>query len=101
MVKSEAKLKYPWLVECYEKGEYVDGSERDEDINTRVKKAFELITTLPVDNVAIVTHGVFMKTFFPAIMSKKLTKKEDGGFILIEVSGNVINVLEQDGIEIS
>ena len=38
MVKEEAAKKYPWLVKAYKNDEYVDGSEREEDIKNRAKR---------------------------------------------------------------
>jgi broad specificity phosphatase PhoE len=100
MVKSEAKTKYPWLVEAYENDKYVDGSERVEDINTRVKKAYELLSCMNCNNLLIVTHGNFMKQFFPIVFNKKLVKKEDGGFVLLEIEGSKVSVLKQEGLEL-
>ena len=37
LVRSEAQKKYPEVVETHNRWEYVDGSERTEDFNTRVK----------------------------------------------------------------
>lgn len=107
MIKNEAKEKYPWLVEALETNNFVDGGERDEDIKTRVKKAFELISHLEYKNIIMVTHGVFLKSFFPEVISKKLTKKEDAGFILLDIKhsddGKVLEckTVTMDGIEIA
>ncbi len=101
MVKAEAKKKYPWLVEAYENDEYVDGSEREEDIKNRVKKAFELIKEMGKENVIIITHGVFMKFFFPEVFKKKLVNKEDGGFVLLGINDTgSCEIIKQDGIEL-
>jgi broad specificity phosphatase PhoE len=99
MNKDEAKEKYPWLVEDYEKGGYVDGSEREDDIKSRVDKAYQLILKRPEQNLIIVTHGVFLKTFAYKVLGRQLTKKEDGGFMLLQTSP--LNVLLQKGIEVS
>ena len=100
MVKAEARIKYPWLVAAYENGDYVDGSEREEDTVTRAKKAFDLIKARPEKNLAVLTHGVFLKALLPVILGKKLAKKEDGGFILIEVAADSSKVLVENGIEV-
>jgi len=106
MVKSDAKQKYPWLVEALDNGQFVDGSEREEDIKNRVKKAYELITKMSYENVAIVTHGVFMKYFISEVLGKKLLKKEDAGFIYIELTNDAngiiskVEIVNSDGIEI-
>jgi broad specificity phosphatase PhoE len=100
MVKADAKRKYPWLVEAYEKGEYVDGSEREEDVKHRAEKAFELIQARPEGNIAVLTHGVFLKALLPIILGKKLEKKEDGGFILLEIGSDQAKVLIENGIQL-
>lgn len=100
MVKSEAEDKYPDLVERYKNGEYVDGSERDEDISARAKRALELLKDMKLESVVVVTHGNFLKAIMPVLLGRKLAKKEDGGFILIEVNDNGAEVLAADGIEV-
>jgi broad specificity phosphatase PhoE len=106
MIKIEAKEKYPWIVEAYENGNYVEGSEREEDIKHRVKKAYELIAAKNISSVAIVTHGVFLKAFVSEVLGKKLVKKEDAGFIILNIESNTIDskltveVLQSEGIEI-
>lgn len=100
MVKKEAKEKYPWLVEAYENDKYVDGSEREDDIKSRAKKAFELLKDMPEKNIAVLTHGVFLKAFLPTVLNKKLIKKSDGGFILLKVSPSNCEVIAQNGIEV-
>lgn len=100
MVKEEAKEKYPWLVEAYKNDEYVDGSERIEDIKSRAQKAYELVRDRPEESLILVTHGNFLKAFIPVLLGKKLIKKEDGGFILLELTDAGSQVLEFDGIEV-
>jgi broad specificity phosphatase PhoE len=100
MVKAEAKKKYPWLVEAYDNGEYVDGSEREEDTTNRAKRAFELLKARPEENIAVLTHGVFLKALLPVILGKKLEKKEDGGFILLEIGPDQAQVLSENGIKV-
>ncbi|MFC1722396.1 histidine phosphatase family protein, partial [Patescibacteria group bacterium] len=101
MKKDDAKNKYPWLVETLNKGDYVYGSERIEDTNERAEKAFEILITSGLNNLAILTHGKFLKAILPIITGKKLTKKEDGGFILLNIEGNSNEVIAENGIEIS
>jgi len=100
MKKSDAKEKYPWLVEAYKNDEYVDGSERIEDIKTRAKKAFELLKSREETNLIVVTHGNFLKAFMATVLGKKLVKKEDGGFILLDSSETGAAVVIQHGIEV-
>ena len=81
MVKDEAKIKYPDQVNNLEEDNYVIGSERYEDTIERVKMALGLLKKMKLENIIVVTHGVFLKHIFE-ISGKKLTKKEDGAFVL-------------------
>jgi broad specificity phosphatase PhoE len=100
MVKDEAALRYPDQVERYENGEYVDGSERVEDVESRAKRALELLKDMKLENVVVLTHGNFLKALMPVLLDRKLVKKEDGGFILVEISDDGAKVLASDGIEV-
>jgi 2,3-bisphosphoglycerate-dependent phosphoglycerate mutase len=99
MVKADAKEKYPWLVGAYDAGEYVDGSEREEDIKIRARKAYDLVLAKSEKSLILVTHGNFLKAFIPiALPGKKLSKKEDGGFLLFDTGSGEVFV--QDGLEV-
>jgi uncharacterized phosphatase len=100
IVKDEAAQKYPDQVERYENGEYVDGSERDEDITSRAKRALELLKGMGFENMVVLTHGNFLKALVPVLLGRKLVKKEDGGFILVEIADSGVKVLAADGIEV-
>jgi broad specificity phosphatase PhoE len=100
IIKEEAKDKYPWLVEAYEKDEYVDGSEREEDVKRRATKAYELLKDRKEENLVVVTHGNFLKALMPVILNKKLVKKSDGGYILINLTDTNAEVIVQNGIEV-
>ena len=71
LVRSEAKLKYPEQVEAHSRWEYVDGSERTEDFNSRVKNAIKYLLEMKYNSLVVVTHGLFLKTFFKEMMGKK------------------------------
>ena len=98
MEKNEAKLKYPDQVEHLDSEEYVDGSERIEDLLERIKKALDLIERRSEKSIVVVTHGVFLKNL-GKVIGKKLVKKEDGGFVLMELANRKLNILKSDGIE--
>ena len=100
MVKADAKKKFPWLVEAYEKWEYIDGQERAADILTRTAKAYELIQKMGYNSVILATHGNFVEAFFKQNFGKKIIKKEMGGFILLETDGDKCSVIKAEGIEI-
>lgn len=98
MKKDEAKNKYPEIVEAYDKGKYVIGSEREADTNERVKLAYQRLSQRPEQNLIVVTHGNFIKALMPIALGKKLTKKEDGGFILIDTTS--AKAIQMEGIEV-
>lgn len=103
VVKTEAETDYPELFTAYENGEYVVGQERIEDVNERAELAFERILVhekAGVQSMIVVTHGMFLKQFFPTVLGKKLVKKEDGGFILFDLVDGKFTELLHDGIEI-
>ena len=55
---------------------------------------------MKLENVIVVTHGNFLKALLPHVLGKKVVKKEDGGFILLEIKDDNTNVLVQNGIEV-
>lgn len=99
MIRSEAKIKYPKQFELHSRWEYVDGSERTDDFNTRVKNAIKILLSIKDDSVIAVTHGLFLRTFFKEILGVNITKIDDGGFALVEVKDNNFKILRIDGIE--
>jgi len=99
MIRSEAKIKYPDQVRKHENYEYVDGSETEEEMIERVRKAKELILGMKFDSIIAVTHGLFIKTFFKEIMKINISKVGDGAFILIEGENDSFKILLTDGIE--
>lgn len=100
MVKEEAGQKYPDQVKKLNKGDYVDGSERYEDLLARVKKSFEMIKNSGHSNVIVVSHGNYIKCFVEELMGKKLIKKSDGGFVLLDVEDGNFKIISEEGIEI-
>ena len=99
LIRSEAKKKYPDQVKKHESWEYVDGSERTEDMNSRVKNATKILLEMKYDSLVAVTHGLFLRTFFKEIMNINITRVGDGGFALIEEKNNSFKILKVNGIE--
>ena len=99
MVKSEAMEKYPDLVRKHENHEYVDGSERTEDMDDRVKTATRILLKKNINSFVAVTHGLFIRTFYKEVMNISIKRVGDGGFVLIEVINNNFKILNEDGIE--
>ena len=98
LTRSEAKEKYPDLVRRHENYEYVDGSERFEDMNNRVKNALKLLESMEYNSLVAVTHGLFIKTFFMEMMNTDITRVGDGAFALVELKDQTFKILDEEGI---
>ncbi|RJR28301.1 histidine phosphatase family protein [Candidatus Microgenomates bacterium] len=99
LVRSEAKQKYPEVVETHNRWEYVDGSERTEDFNNRVKNAIKYLLNMEYGSVVAVTHGLFLKAFFKEMMDLDIKKVGDGGFVLLEEKNGKFDILKEEGID--
>lgn len=99
LTRNEAKEKYPEVVETHNRWEYVDGSERTEDFNNRVKNAIKYLLEMKYNSLVAVTHGLFLKTFFKEFMDINIKKVGDGGFVLLEEKNGNFKILKKDGIE--
>lgn len=98
LVRSEAKEKYPDLVVTHNRWEYVHGSERAEDFNSRVRNAIRYVLKMKYDSVIAVTHGLFITVFYKEMLDLDILKVDDGGFVLVEVEGGKFKILKEDGI---
>ena len=98
MRKDDAKQKYVEQVANLDNDEYVDGSERYKDLSKRVKKSVALINQSGYANVIVVTHGNYLKCLFSEVLGKRLTKKEDGGWGLLDFSSVPPHILKSNGI---
>lgn len=99
LTRSEAKKKYPEVVETHNRWEYVDGSERTEDFNNRVKNAIQYLLKMQYGSLVAVTHGLFLKAFFKEFLNIDVKKVGDGGFVLLEETHGGFRILSKDGIE--
>jgi broad specificity phosphatase PhoE len=100
MIKSEAKIKYPDQVKRHENYQYVDGSEREEDMVNRVKYAATLLSNMKYNSVIGVTHGLFIKTFFKQMIGMNIKSVGNGGFIFVDIVNGKLSVLESEGIDL-
>lgn len=99
MKKEEATKKYPDQVERLNNDKYVDGSERYADLIDRIKTSIRLVEKSKYEKVIVVTHGKYLICLFDTILGKKLTKKEDGGFVLIALENGEMEIISSSGIE--
>ncbi|MBU0579193.1 histidine phosphatase family protein [Patescibacteria group bacterium] len=99
LTRNEAREKYPKVVETHNRWEYVDGSERTEDFNNRVKNAIKYLLETKYNSLVAVTHGLFLKAFFKEFLNIDVKKVRDGGFVLLEEKHGNFMILKKDGIE--
>jgi probable phosphoglycerate mutase len=96
--KEIAKKKYPELVEAYEKGEYVLGSERIEDFSTRVTLLFEFIKRENFSKVICVTHGKVIQEIISTHLKLKYDKLGDGCKLIVHMKGDKLKYISSEGI---
>lgn len=99
LTRTEAKEKYPEVVETHNRWEYVDGSEREEDFNNRVRNGIKYLLNMKYGSVVMVTHGLFLRAFFKEMMDIDVKKVADGSFVLLSEKDGRFEILEEDGIE--
>jgi 2,3-bisphosphoglycerate-dependent phosphoglycerate mutase len=99
LTRKDAKEKFPELVEIHNKWEYVDGSEREEDFNNRVRNATKYLLKMEYGSLVAVTHGLFLKSFFKEMLNVDIEKVGDGGFVLLEARNSKFDILKEEGIE--
>jgi len=99
LTRSEANQKYPEQVATHNNWEYVDGSERTEDFNNRVRHAIKYLLKMEYNSIIAVTHGIFMKAFYKEMMHLDINKVDDGGFVLVEENDSKFEVLKEYRIE--
>ncbi len=86
LTKTEAKEKYPEVVEAHKDPMNTDlEGESFIDFNNRVVTAFEEIKNQPYNTIAIVAHGGSLKRILHYVGASIPDSIGDGGVILIEV----------------
>ncbi|OGD08827.1 hypothetical protein A2397_05275 [Candidatus Amesbacteria bacterium RIFOXYB1_FULL_44_23] len=101
MVKAEAKLKYPILVELLkDTKKTVDGGEDYETFKSRVVGAWNNLTSSDHKTIAILSHGGPIRLIFREILNKGEIKIGDCAYAVIDTDGEVLSIAETDGIEV-
>lgn len=96
--KEDIEKNYPELLQAYETGEWVPGSESVEDVIKRLRIMLKKIQKFQAGTVLAVTHGNWLKAFCKEFLGKELDKKDDCCILGIEVEEGDIEVILQDGI---
>jgi len=97
--KTEAKEKYPDLVDSLENQNTVIGQESYDDFLARVRLAVDKIGELKAENIICVTHGKFFGALFKDILKKEAKKFNDCCFALVELTNGKMIYVSSEGID--
>jgi len=99
MIKSEAKNKYPKLVDLLrDYKNTIEGAESFEGFQMRIIRAIEGISKTNYETIALVTHGGPIMTILRQIESVPNYKIEDCAFAELMADGGKKVVLKLNGI---
>ena len=102
MIKSEAKIKYPELVEkLKDYRSQIEGAESQNDFAERIKGAFtEVISSANYSTIGIVTHGMAFWVIFGDILNNNgIVKITNCAYAVLNKEDQRLNVEKLDGIE--
>jgi broad specificity phosphatase PhoE len=100
-VKSEAEKKYPELVKILSDPKAtISGAEDYQSFKNRVINVFDKLTKLPIDTLAIVTHGGVISCFLREIIGRERKKLNDCALIELECSEGKFTIVKTDGVEL-
>ena len=97
--KSEAREKYPELVEAHEKGKEVLGYESYDFFLKRIKVALEKIKERDEQTIICVTHGNFLKVMLKSVFNKPIEGVSKSAIVEIEVKNNKPEVVSMEGVK--
>lgn len=103
MVRSEAKQKYPQMVEEVKNYKNtIKGAEANEDFEKRIKKVFIDISNLEgYSTIGIVTHGGPIRVVFRVILGNDDVKSiADCAYAIFDKTGNTLNIKKLNGIDL-
>ena len=102
MVKSEAREKFPDLVEAVKDFKNtIDMAESYEAAQERMLTGFKKVLRSKEKIVAIVTHGGTIKSIFRKLIGKEISRIVDCGYAELEWNGRNLDLLRSDGIEMA
>jgi len=101
LTRSEAKIKYPRLVE--ELKDYrnqIQGAESQDDFAKRIKKAFmEIVNVANYSTIGIVTHGMPFWVIFEDILNNNgIVDIADCAYAILSKEGQKVTLESSDGI---
>ena len=99
MIKSEAKEKYPDLVDQLKDYQNaIDGAEQYQVFSDRVTHSFKEVLNRNETSIVIVTHGGPIRALFRGILKDGEVKIGDCAYAEIEGTSGVLKVTNLDGI---
>jgi len=99
MVKSDAKDKYPDIVEqLRDYKNTIEGAESQSDFEMRITRSIKDITKMNLGTVAIITHGGPIITILRQIETASDYKIEDCGFAELKSDGEKMELVNLVGI---
>lgn len=96
--KDVAKNRFPDLVDQYESGEFVLGSERYEDFVDRLQLVFDYIGKSSLKNIACVSHGKLITAMLKEYLKMKPDKLEDGCMLTVGLDKKKMYYIQSDEI---
>lgn len=100
-LKSEAKEKYPELIEILKNPKAtIAGAEEYDSFKNRVTEVFNEIVNSGLDTVGIVTHGGVISCFLREIIGRERKSLADCAMIELEYNDGKFTIIKSDGLEL-
>ncbi len=99
MVRTEAKEKYPQLVELLkDTRNTIEGGEDYQSFGTRIKEAFNEVVNSGNSTVAVITHGGPIRYLFREILKQGEIDLTEGPIVKLNYQAGQLNLRETEGI---
>lgn len=96
--KKVAQKKFPELIESYESGKFVLGSERDEDFINRLPLIFSYLRRTGYKNICCITHGKVMNGIIKNMLKMRPDTLEEGCLLCVGLDKNSAYYIQSEGI---
>ena len=93
-----ARKRFPDLVNAYEAGNYVLGSERYENFVERLPLIFDYIKKSEYKNVCCITHGKLLKGIIKHLLKMKPDTLSDGCMLTVGLDKDSMYYIQSEGI---
>lgn len=96
--KKVAQKKFPELVESYESGKFVLGSERDEDFINRLPLIFIYLRRSGFKSIGCITHGKILGGIIKHLLKMKLDTLDEGCMLSVGLEKESMYYIQSEGI---